>query len=60
MGEDSGGESSSDDEELDDAEMGDVGMQDAASEPPAEPKGPIVDDDGFELVQSSKGRRGRK
>lgn len=49
----SGGSSSSDDG----SDGGEQGMDtDAAPQAPAPPKGPVVDADGFELVQRRRGR----
>ena len=57
MGEDSGGDSSSDEENVGEDE--DEAMEDAGpSEPPAAVnRAPVVDDDGFTLVQKGSRRR---
>lgn len=53
------GESSDSDSDSEMAGSGDEGMMDAEGDGAAAATGPVVDDEGFELVQR-RGRRGRR
>jgi hypothetical protein len=52
------GDDSESDDEMGDATMNDANTQQAA-QPPSAPPAPIIDEDGFELVQKPRRRGGR-
>eukprot|EP00197_Chlamydomonas_leiostraca_P013052 CAMPEP_0202867836 /NCGR_PEP_ID=MMETSP1391-20130828/9650_1 /ASSEMBLY_ACC=CAM_ASM_000867 /TAXON_ID=1034604 /ORGANISM="Chlamydomonas leiostraca, Strain SAG 11-49" /LENGTH=216 /DNA_ID=CAMNT_0049547913 /DNA_START=16 /DNA_END=666 /DNA_ORIENTATION=- len=60
MGEDSGNEDSSSDEGDDDMDEDMAGPSGMQQQQPKEPEGPIVDEDGFTLVQKAGKGKGRR